>query len=63
MELKRFSNLFTFSKERVEYTLGFIRINPDEFLIGYSLMDKKTEFMVVKKTYLESIMKTNWETF
>jgi tetratricopeptide (TPR) repeat protein len=63
LELKRFSNLFTFSKERVEYTLGFIQINPREFLVGYSLMDKKTEFMIVQKTYLESITKPNWETF
>jgi tetratricopeptide (TPR) repeat protein len=63
LELKRFSNLFTFSKERVEYTLGFIQINPREFLVGYSLMDKKTEFMIVQKTYLESIVKSNWDTF
>jgi len=63
LELKRFSNLFTFSKEKVEYTLGFIQVNPREFMIGYSLMDKKTEFMLVKKSDLDKILKTDWNNF
>jgi tetratricopeptide (TPR) repeat protein len=56
-ELKRFSDLFTFSKEKVEYTLGFDKLNENQFLIGYSIMDKKTEYIVTDKDYLSYIMK------
>jgi hypothetical protein len=56
-ELKRFSDLFTFSKEKVEYTLGFDKLNENQFLIGYSNMDKKTEYIVTDKNYLSNTMK------
>ena len=56
-ELKRFSDLFTFSREKVEYTLGFDKLNENQFLIGYSIMDKKTEYIVTDKTYLSNTMK------
>jgi hypothetical protein len=46
MELKRYSRIFTFEKEKVEYTLGFIYFEEKkELLIGYSLMDRCTKYM------------------
>jgi len=50
-EVKKYTPLFTFEKDqRVEYTLGFVYMKEeDEFMIGYSLMDKKTEYMTVPK--------------
>lgn len=56
-EVKRYSTLFTFEKEKVEYTLGFIYLeDSEEFLIGYSLMDKRTEYISVTKSVVENMM-------
>jgi tetratricopeptide (TPR) repeat protein len=50
LALKRYSKLFTFEGEKVEYTLGFIYIEEmKQFLIGYSCMDCKTEYMLIPK--------------
>jgi tetratricopeptide (TPR) repeat protein len=56
-EVKRYTNLFTFEKEKVEYTLGFSYLeDSNEFLIGYSLMDKRTEYMTIPKEAIENMM-------
>ena len=44
-------------KECVEYTLGFIPLGDEEFLIGYSRMDKSTEYKCVKKKWFESMFR------
>lgn len=56
LNLKRYSKLFTFNKEKVEYTLGFVYfIKNDTFLIGYSTLDKTTNFIQVSKESIEKI--------
>jgi hypothetical protein len=52
--INRWTKLFTISKEKVEYVLGFIR-SGDDFLIGYSKMDKTTEFAMVKKQTIDKL--------
>jgi len=55
--LKRHTRLFTFDKEKVEYTTGFVYLKKTrEFLIGYSVMDKETKYMVVDKSRMDSYM-------
>jgi tetratricopeptide (TPR) repeat protein len=44
--IKKYSPLFTFSKESVEYTLGFVHHN-DSLIIGFSKLDKETHFLKV----------------
>jgi hypothetical protein len=49
-ELKWHTRLFTFTGSKVEYALGFIyHAFTDEFLVGYSVMDRNTEFMVLPR--------------
>ena len=55
IELKYFTNLFTFENKSVEYTLGMVLVD-DTFLIGYSVMDNKSKYMTVKKTVFENMM-------
>ena len=56
-QLKKYSTLFTFEKEKVEYTLGFIHIkDTNQFYIGYSLMDRETHFMTVSKRVVDGMM-------
>jgi glycosyltransferase involved in cell wall biosynthesis len=50
--VKRYSPLFTFEKERVEYTLGFV-VQNENLLIGYSTMDRETKFITVAKQWFE----------
>lgn len=55
-EVLRYSKLFTFEKEKVEYTLGFIYFESRaSFLIGYSVMDRETKYIDVPKVKLESL--------
>lgn len=52
----RYSKLFTFEKEKVEYTLGFVFLeNTNAFLIGYSVMDRETKFIQVPKPAMEKL--------
>jgi len=54
-EVLRYSRLFSFEGEKVEYTLGFIfEEASDRLIIGYSTMDRNTKFMVVSKSIIES---------
>jgi hypothetical protein len=52
--INRWTKLFTFAKEKVEYALGFVPYG-DNFIIGYSKMDKTTEFTIVKKQTIEKL--------
>jgi hypothetical protein len=56
-QLKKYSTLFTFEMQKVEYTLGFIHIkDTNQFYIGYSLMDRETHFMTVSKRVVDGMM-------
>lgn len=55
-ELKRYSKLFTFEGEKVEYTLGFVYFErKKEFLIGYSVLDRETKYIMIPKTKLDEL--------
>ena len=55
-KVKRFTKFFTFEKEKVEYTLGFIYNKlEDKIKIGYSLMDKCTKFLEISRVELETL--------
>ena len=56
LELKRYSRYFTFEKNKVEYTLGFIQLEDASFLIGYSLMDRETKYININKADIENLM-------
>ena len=56
MLLKRYTRMFTFEREKVEYTLGFVFLEKDQqFLIGYSIMDRETKYMAISKQNMESL--------
>jgi len=56
-ELKRFSRIFTFEGEKVEYTLGFLYIEDmKQFMIGYSTYDNETKYMMVTKWKIDEMM-------
>lgn len=59
LELKKYSPLFTFEKAKVEYSLGFIymEIN-NQFVIGYSVMDKETKYISVNKSHFDNLFLT-----
>jgi len=49
-EIKRVSDLFKMSESKIEYVLGFVYIqSSDKFLIGYSTMDKTTDYVLVER--------------
>lgn len=45
-EIKKYTPFFTFQGEKVEYTLGMVLVD-SRLIIGYSVMDKRAEWMVV----------------
>jgi hypothetical protein len=48
LEVRRFTQFFTFEGEKVEYTLGFIYMEKENlFRIGYSTMDRITKFIEI----------------
>lgn len=49
----RYTRLFTFARSPVEYSLGMIYKN-DELWIGYSILDRSTHYLSVKKSEVES---------
>lgn len=52
----KYSHLFTFDNEHVEYSLGFIHMKKDDkFLIGYSTNDNKTKFMLLNKAAIDEM--------
>jgi len=54
--LKKYTPFFTFTKEKVEYSLGFVFQKNEDFLIGYSILDRITDFMTVPKKTIEDMM-------
>jgi tetratricopeptide (TPR) repeat protein len=51
----RWSRLFTFEREKVEYVLGFVKTGETEFMLGYSKMDRTTEFKRIDQKELEEL--------
>jgi hypothetical protein len=52
----RYSRLFTFEKEKVEYTLGMVYDRrKDMFTIGYSTMDSSTKFILISKEKISGL--------
>ena len=58
-QLKKYTPLFTFTKEKVEYSLGFIYQPNGELLIGYSVLDRMTDFMTITKKSIDDMMIMN----
>ena len=55
-ELKKYSRIFTFEKEKVEYTLGFEYMEDTKrFLIGYSIMDRETKYVMIPKIKIDDL--------
>jgi tetratricopeptide (TPR) repeat protein len=54
-EVRRYTPLFTFEGEKVEYTLGFV-VHEANLYVGYSTMDRTTKYMVVPRKSVESMM-------
>ena len=52
-QVKKYTPIFKFESEPVEYTLGFVEINTD-LLIGYSVLDKETKYMNISKDWFKS---------
>lgn len=58
-EVLRYTPYFTFEKEKVEYTLGFVYFDTtDEILISYSVMDKSTEYLLLERKMFDNMMFT-----
>lgn len=63
-KMKRYSRLFTFDGEKVEYTLGFIYIEElKQFMIGYSTMDNETKYMLVERNKLDELFYTSEDLY
>jgi hypothetical protein len=55
-EVKKYTPYFTFEKEKVEYTLGFVYFEmTDEIMIGYSVMDCKTKYIMLDKSVMDAM--------
>jgi hypothetical protein len=55
-ELRRYTELFTFGKNAVEYTLGFIYLEKnDSLLIGYSEFDRVTKYVMIPKSKIDAL--------
>jgi len=55
-ELKRFTKMFSFEKEKVEYTLGFEYLKEKgQFMIGYSTMDNCTKYVLVSEDSIDEL--------
>jgi tetratricopeptide (TPR) repeat protein len=55
-DVKRYTPFFTFEGAKVEYTLGMVHMeDTDTLLIGYSLYDKETKYMSVKRSVFENM--------
>lgn len=51
-KVNRYTSLFTFEGEKVEYTLGFIQQNGGKLIIGYSTMDRTTKYKMVEISHV-----------
>jgi tetratricopeptide (TPR) repeat protein len=56
-KLKRYTRPFTFEGKVVEYTLGFVYFEEiSQFIIGYSVMDNTTKYMMVSKEVFDDMI-------
>jgi len=55
LKLKRYTCLFTFDGEKVEYSLGFV-VRDSTVLIGYSRMDRETDYLEVPITEIDKLV-------
>lgn len=54
--LKKYSPLFTFERQKVEYSLGFVYYTEsNRFFIGYSKMDKMTDYLMMSKAAVDNM--------
>jgi hypothetical protein len=53
--LKSYTDLWTFEKNPVEYTLSMLYVQ-NKFLIGYSIMDKETKYTTISKHIFDNMM-------
>jgi hypothetical protein len=53
--LKKYTPLFTFEQNPVEYTLGFIVNELNQIVIGYSVLDKTTKFITIPKKIIDNM--------
>lgn len=52
-EITRVSNVFKLSESKIEYVLGLAYLqSTDKFLIGYSTMDRTTDYVMIEKSVL-----------
>jgi tetratricopeptide (TPR) repeat protein len=55
-QLKKYTPLFTFEGEKIEYTLGFFHsMKDDAFYVGYSTMDCTTKYVGFKRPAVETM--------
>ncbi len=55
--LKKYTPWFVFEKMPVEYSLGFVVLpGTERFLIGYSTMDRTTQYMELEKSVVDAMM-------
>lgn len=52
LQFKNYTKLFTFKKEKVEYSLG-MDLFDKEIYFGFSIMDRETHYLSVKKEWFE----------
>ena len=53
-ELIRYTRFFTFEKEVVEYSLGFVYDEEkDHLLFGYSVMDNVSKYVCLEKSVFD----------
>jgi hypothetical protein len=56
-QLKKYSCPVTFEGQKVEYSLGLLYLaDSNEFMIGYSLYDRETKYMLVNKDKVDSLI-------
>jgi len=52
LQLKGYTKMFTFQKEKVEYSLGMDMID-DDIVFGYSIMDRDTRYMSMNRSWFD----------
>ena len=56
-QIKKYSKLFTFEKQKVEYTLGLVYFEKsNDFFIGYSVMDNETKYVTLPKSTIDKMI-------
>jgi hypothetical protein len=56
-EIKKYTSLFTFEGEKVEYCLGIHYYEEsDSLFFGYSVMDKETKYLEIFKSWFDQNM-------